>query len=156
MDLWPKKLSWLMMVALMLAIVNIAADVVAPEKAEEAPPPQIYQYTWTADTITNTESDTLTGVTLYYDLFNYNYTSTATQLSGTTNLVYVLQESNYGSGSEWYEVERDTSGAGVIRLHGADNEFSLTKGIRQRVIITGIGNQSSRYTLKGTWKKTQR
>lgn len=147
--------NWLIGIFACLVFISVAADVVAT-KAEEAPPPQIYQYTWTADTITNTESDTLTGVTLYYDLFNYNYTSTATQLSGTTNLIYVLQESNYGSGTEWYEVERDTLGAGVNRLHGADNEFSLTKGIRQRVIITGIGTQSSRYTLKGTWKKTQR
>lgn len=147
--------NWLIGIFACLIFISIATDVVAT-KEEEAPPPQIYQYTWTADTISDTESDTLTGVTLYYDLFNYNYTSTATQLSGTTNLVYVLQESNYGSGTEWYEVERDTLGAGVNRLHGADNEFSLTKGIRQRVIITGIGTQSSRYTLKGTWKKTQR
>lgn len=149
--------NWLIGIFACLIFISIAADVVAT-KAEEAPPAQIYQYTWTTDTITDTEGDTLTGVTLYYDLFNYNYTSTATQLSGSTNLIYILQESNYGTGTEWYEVERDTlAAAGVMRLgQGGNDLFSLTKGIRQRVIIKGIGTQSSRYTLKGTWKKTQR
>lgn len=132
-------------------MVGIAADYTAP-------PPQIYQYTWTADTITNTEADTLTGVTLYYDLWNYNYTLTATQLSGSTNIIAVLQENNYTTGNTtaWYEVERDTLvGAGTLRLYGASNTApSLVKGVRQRVIQTGVGTQSSRYTLKGTWKKT--
>ncbi|MFZ7152196.1 MAG: hypothetical protein ACO1HP_00360 [Bacteroidota bacterium] len=132
-------------------MVGIAADYTAP-------PPQIYQYTWTTDTLTDTEGDTLTGVTLYYDLWNYNYSCTATQLSGSTNIIHILQENNFTSGNtgSWYEVERDTLvGAGTQRLYGGSNLYpSLIKGVRQRVIVKGIGTQSSRYTLKGTFKKT--
>lgn len=143
----------IIVILLLVVGVAIAADVVST-----SPPPAIYQYTWTSDTITNTEADTLTGVTSLYDLYNYNFTSTATQLSGTTSLIHILEENNFQSGNTtaWYEVERDTmAGAGTLRLYGGSNTAqSLVKGVRQRVIIKGIGTQSSRYTLKGTWKKT--
>lgn len=146
-------MKYLAIILGLVVFIGIAANVTSPPA-----PPAIYQYTWTTDTITNTESDTLTGVTLYYDLWNYNFTNTATQLSGTTNLIHVLQENNYISGNTtaWYEVERDTlAGAGTLRLYGGTNTApSYVKGVRQRVILTGVGTQSSRYTLKGTWKKT--
>ncbi|MBK6622905.1 MAG: hypothetical protein IPG32_19340 [Saprospirales bacterium] len=103
-------MKYLAIILGLVVFVGIAANVTSPPA-----PAAIYQYTWT-----------------FYDLWNYNYTLTATQLSGTTNIIAVLQENNYISGNTtaWYEVERDTLvGAGTLRLYGGTNTApSYVKG----------------------------
>lgn len=126
----------------------------------------IYEATWTngsegtsgTDTLTNTESDTLTVTPLLLSNWRYNYVLTATQQSGTKSVITILQENSERTSGTWYEVERDTAtGASttVLRLHGASNPDGIgwAKGVRHRVILTGTGTQATTYTLRAILKK---
>ena len=115
----------------------------------------VYTYPWPSDTITNTGADTLTVPTTLVSLWSYNYVITAANVSGTTSIIAVLQESNARTGTVWYEVERDTlAAAGTKRLHGgAINTLGYVKGLRHRLILTGTGTHVSTYAANVTLKK---
>jgi hypothetical protein len=88
-------------------------------------------------------------------LWSYNYVVTAANVSGTTNIIAILQESNARTGNVWYEVERDTlAAAGTKRLHGGTTKpLGYVKGVRQRLILDGSGTQVSTYAATLTLKK---
>ncbi len=102
-----------------------------------------------SDTITDTEADTITLSPNLFSFWKYNYVVEGDQLSGTIVLYVKVQERNAINSSIWYEIESDsiTSDLGVKQLFG-DNY-----GLNQRVIITGTGTQSSKYTLQTVLKK---
>lgn len=102
-----------------------------------------------ADTITNTEADTITLTPNLFSYWKYNYTVLGTQLSGTIDFDVTVQESNTTSGSEWYTLATDSlaTSAGTLQLTGN------VAGLRHRVIITGVGTQSSTYQFRATLKK---
>lgn len=115
----------------------------------------IYENTFTADTITNAENDTLTISPNLISFWSYNWTLRATQESGTKDVIFILQESNERTGDSWYEVERDTasgSGTTITRLFGSGLS-GRAQGVRQRVILDGSGTQSTTYVVKATYKK---
>jgi hypothetical protein len=121
-----------------------------------------YEYSPSADTITNTENDTLTVPTALASLWSYQNVVDCTRLSGTLALIYILEENNSRTGGVWYEVERDTitnAATAQGRLHGNEGAANTTlgwvNGMRQRVIIDGSGTQSVRYTHKATYKRHQ-
>lgn len=115
------------------------------------PSASIYQYTFTSDTITDTEADTLVLPVLLYSKWDYNWTVTTTQESGTTDITAKLYESHLSSGDSWYQLT-DT-----LALSGATDIDRLTgspvAGIRQRLILTGAGTQTTTYTVKAIYKK---
>jgi hypothetical protein len=120
----------------------------------------VYQTGETIDTIANAANDTLTFAPNLISKWIYNHTVDVTSLSGTVNIIAILQENNERTGGTWYEVERDTlAAAGQIRLHGAYNASKnsqvtgFVKGLRQRLVLDGSGTQSSRYIHNGTYKK---
>lgn len=113
-------------------------------------PATLYQYAWTADTITNTENDTLAlPVNLLSD-YQYNYTLVKTNLSGTTALKLYLQESNLTSGTtDWITVDSSVTTTTTLgRIKNTD-----TYGVRHRLIVDGSGTQSSKYWLYAKLKK---
>ena len=109
---------------------------------------EIYRTT-ASDTITDTEADTITISPYLYSFWKYNHTVKGVEESATIDLTLTLQESNALSGDEWYTVKTDSVDAdGEITDMTGD-----IYGVRQRLIITGVGSQSSIYTHRITLKK---
>jgi hypothetical protein len=102
-----------------------------------------------SDTITDTEADTIALSPNLFSFWKYNHVIEGDQLTGTIVLYIKVQERNAPNSSIWYEIESDsiTSDLGVKQLYG-DNY-----GINQRIIITGSGTQSSKYTIQSVLKK---
>lgn len=108
-------------------------------------PRNYYKVLVSLDTITNTEADTIPlALSLDKVSYKYNYGLTRTSLSGTANVTVILQESNETSGTtNWYTVATATgTGATNANISGAQNY-----GVRQRIILTGSGTQSTSYRL---------
>jgi hypothetical protein len=121
--------------------------------ASESP---IYRYPWADETVTGTNNDTFTVPTLLYSLWSYNYTIDVTMEADTASFVAILQESNTNTGSDWYEVERDSVANLItstqVRLYGSDNSRSaidpaLVRGRRQRVIFDVIAGTDDTLTV---------
>jgi hypothetical protein len=118
----------------------------------------------TDDRLFATNNDTTTVPTLLYSLWSYNYTCDVTMEDDTASFVVILQESNEGTGSQWYELERDSvaslTGSTTVRLYGTDAgrsmvEPAFVRGQRQRIIfdiIAGTADTLS-YDLDVTMKK---
>lgn len=139
-------------------IKELIADMgITPDDAENLAARNWF-YQTTSDTITDAENDTIVTNFGFYTQWTYNVTLEATQLSGTTSIIAILQEQNPYATSEndWYEVERDTiSATGIIRLYGGSGDLAHVKGRRQRVVLDGSGTQSSTYTLDTNYKRSQ-
>lgn len=123
------------------------------ELASESP---IYRYSWPDAEVTGTNNDTFTVPTLLYSLWSYNYTVDVTMDADTASFVAILQESNTNTGSDWYEVERDSvanlTTSTQIRLYGSDNSRSaidaaLVRGRRQRVVFDVIAGTADTLTV---------
>ena len=102
-----------------------------------------------SDTITDTEADTITLSPNLFSFWKYNHVIEGDELTGTIVLYVKVQERNAVNSSIWYEIESDsiTTDLGVLQLNG-DNY-----GINQRLIVTGSGTQSSKYTIQSVLKK---
>lgn len=119
-----------------------------------------YEYTWTKDTITNAANDTLTipstqAIAQMYSDFEYSYTITRTNISGTTALALKIEQNDYPIGSS----NAAASGAWVTLASGAATTATAEKlagdctTMRLRYIVDGSGTQSSSYTLRAIFKK---
>lgn len=109
-----------------------------------------YAYTFTPDTITNAESDTLLLSADFISPWSYAYQIVMDSLSGTDTLSFVVQESVLRSGNtDWITVATG-AGSGTVRtrITGA-----LMYGRRQRIIVNGAGTQSTRYSITFLAKK---
>jgi hypothetical protein len=112
----------------------------------------IYKYTWPAQELTGTQNDTFLIPTLLHSLWNYNYTIDVTMDADTASFVAILQESNKDSGTQWYELERDSvanlTTSTTVRLYGTDLSRSMVdnafvRGRRHRLVFdvfTGTGD----------------
>jgi hypothetical protein len=109
---------------------------------------EIYRYVST-DTITNTESDTILLTANLFSFFKSNHTVNVDSLSGTTDLDVTVQETNNIDGGEWYTVATDSIATNGSTLSMTSDVY----GIRRRVIITGVGTQSTKYVLRSVMKK---
>jgi len=145
-----------------LAIISIVFVTALAFSDAPAPSPN-YRYVFTSDTITNTEADTLVVPGRLLSDWSYNHAFKMTELSGTLDVTIKLQESNDYSGDTWYDVEDTgsfTTDGGIARLYGQEVLGSNTavkehrvRGVRQRIIITGTGTQSSVYSGTAVYKK---
>lgn len=114
--------------------------------SQEAQAQTVYRTSW-ADTITNAANDTIVVSASFANLWTYNYVLDATQASGTTAIIAILQESNYAAGGSWYEVGRDTlAGTSQGRINTVDIATHIL-GQKHRVILDGSGTQVSPYAL---------
>ncbi|MBK6622906.1 MAG: hypothetical protein IPG32_19345 [Saprospirales bacterium] len=86
----------------------------------------IYKYDFTDSRLYATNNDTFTVPTLLHSKWMYNWTADIAMEDDTASYVLILQESNEDTGSQWYEVERDSiathtgATAQTIRLYGSD------------------------------------
>jgi len=133
--------------ALALVVLLIAS---AP-RGEQQSAGTLYKPAVKTATITNTGADTTLVPVNLISLWSYNWTASATQTSGTTSIVVIVQESNETSGNLWYEISRDTVSAATGGL--IKSQRGTATGVRQRVIATGVGTHVSAYRLSGTFKK---
>jgi len=130
---------------------------------DAAPASPNYRFEFTSDTITDTEADTLLVNARLLSDWSYNYAILLDTLSGTLNVTIKLQESNDYTGNTWYDVENTgsfTTVGGIARLYGQEVLGSNTavkthrvRGVRQRIIITGTGTQSTTYSGNVVFKK---
>lgn len=110
---------------------------------------------YTSDTITNAENDTLYLGANLVSRWSYNWHINTTELSGTQDVIAIVQETNNASASQstptdWIEVARDTidTASEDIRITG-----ETVYGIKQRLILDGTGTQSTTYDVKFAAKK---
>ena len=109
-----------------------------------AAPKTTYRYAWTADTITNTEKDTLAVPVNLLSNYQIQVQSVRTSLSGTHNVKLYLDESNLISGTtDWRVIDSTSTTTATI---GAIRQ-AVTYGVRYRVRVSGTGTQSSRYAM---------
>lgn len=104
----------------------------------------------TSDTITNAENDTINlpnVLTLWETAVLDVHT---TQLSGTENLILIVQGSAKVSPVAWHEVARDTFSANEdLKI-----SFGPTDLYKYRYIIDGSGTQSTTYGVKALYKRS--
>lgn len=126
------------------------------EQASSAP---IYKYTWTTETLNGTANDTFTIPTLLHSMWNYNYTLDVAMTDDTASFVAILQESNKDTGTQWYELERDSvanlTTSTTVRLYGTDAARSMVdnafvRGRRQRVVFDIIAGTGDTLTVSPT------
>lgn len=107
------------------------------------------------DTITNTESDTIAYSFPPNRNFDFVWTLQATGISGTDSLNVRIEESACNTCSTWLLV----GSADVLGGTSTANRVAWTSGqlygLRQRIIITGIGTQSTSYRVYATFRRRQ-
>ena len=119
----------------------------------------IYKYTWTTETLNGTANDTFTIPTLLHSLWNYNYTLDVAMTDDTASFVAILQESNKDTGTQWYELERDSvanlTTSTTMRLYGTDLSRSMidnafVRGRRHRLVFDVIAGTGDTLTVSPT------
>lgn len=105
------------------------------------------------DTITNTEADTLTYV---FPSRNYDFLwslEILTSISGTDSLNVKIEELANTNATLWVQVgSTDVLGAASTG-NRVSRETGTLYGTRQRLIVTGVGTQSTRYRAFGTFRR---
>ena len=131
-----------------LAIIALAALAIAATAQSN----NVVLYTPAVDTITNTESDTIT-YSFPYRNFDYAWMLQATGISGTDSLSVKIEETACASCSTWKQV----GNTATLGATGATNQIAFFTGdlygLRHRIIITGIGTQSTKYNVYATFRR---
>ena len=132
--------------ALFIALFCVAAIAVKAQTLDA-----FWSYTFTTDTITDTEADTLLLPADFVSPWSYTYSIVVDSLSGTDTLSFVLQESASKSGNtDWVTV---STGAGSELTSPLRITTALMYGRRARIIVRGSGTQSTTYAITFLAKK---
>jgi len=109
-------------------------------------------YTPAAGTITNTSADTLT-FSLPTKNYDYLWSVQSTPSTGTDSLNVVIEEAPCSSCSTWKQVGSTdvTGGTGSINL--ITWQSGTLYGLRQRIIVTGVGTQSTTYSVYAVFRR---
>lgn len=127
----------------------------APQTVSEAEyfaPPTTLPYTWSLDTISNANNDTLDLPWVLQSRYTQAYQITRTSISGTANVAVSIQANvAYRDSTDpvWVTVAT-TSGT------GATNELltlAESYGQRYRIIVDGTGTQSTSYRISFLGKR---
>lgn len=128
------------------AIILCAADVQAQNTL-------LYQPTLTL--ITNTSADTATYSFPPNRNFDYAWMVKATGVTGTDSLTVKIEETTCNTCTAWKQVGSTVTLGGT----GTANQVSLHTGtlygVRQRIIITGVGTQTTTPTLYAAFRRKQ-
>jgi len=106
---------------------------------------------WSLDTITNAELDTLNLSEILASPYQYAYQIKLANISGTRNVKFYLDQT-CAKGTRYMTVDSAiTSGTTVnyYLMKGAN-----TWGYRHRIRVVGAGTQSTSYLVDGLLKKT--
>lgn len=135
--------------ALMAAIVIVlfAAATPAGERTEASK----FDYTFTSDTITNAENDTLEIPYKLFSKWEGLWAMEVTVASGSRDVTARIYENPWNSGEEAAWVLKDSIDL-TSASHG-EVYTGVVRGVRQRVVVDGSGTQSSIYTIKAIYKK---
>lgn len=130
-------------------IVNESGAVVG---AEQFAPGGIYTVIVTADTLTNTEKDTISFSDNIASLYTYCFQPVITQLSGTASVKVYLDQSTASSGTtDWTAIDSTASLTNAAPRGILDGTDLL--GYRYRLRFVGSGTASVRYTCTGRLKR---
>jgi len=112
-----------------------------------------YTKTWN-DTITNTESNTLSVPASLVSPYQYGVTTVLTNISGTRSIKINLDESASATGTDWLSIDSVTvtgTSTGPTRLAGG-----TLYGRRHRIRLTGTtGTMAVKYTVIANYKKRE-
>ena len=110
---------------------------------------QYYRPTIAVDTLTNAETITVSIPQNLLSEYTYCYQLVRTNISGTTNILAVIDESSNTSGSaDWKAIDTISGTSGIGRATGDE-----VYGVRHRVRLVGTGTQSTQFTLVPTFKR---
>ena len=145
-----KILAFLMSAVTVFAIVATLSAFESSEHAAAAPPPRLYSYEFSLDTIANAANDTLSlPASDVQSNYEWAYFITRTSISGTANIAVTVQASGVRSGNtDWVNV-------GTTSATTASNEIisgTSFHGRRHRIIVDGTGTQSTSYKITAVLK----
>jgi hypothetical protein len=151
-----KSTSTALFAIALLALVGLVTFAGKPEKAEReslaAPAPKLLQYTWTLDTLSNANNDTITVPWVIQSRYTGALQITRTSISGTANVAVSIQASVTNSSSTdvtWVTVATTTATTATAELL----TLAETYGQRYRIIVDGTGTQSTSYRLSWLGKR---
>jgi len=107
---------------------------------------------WTLDTITNAEKDTLTLGEVLASPYQYSYQVRLANISGTRSIKFYLEQTSGTGSTRWMKVDSLTTSGAVINdylMKGAD-----TWGNKHRILVHGSGTEVVSYKVDGWLKKT--
>ena len=107
---------------------------------------------WTADTITNAESDTLTLGEVLASPYQYSYQIRLGNISGTRSIKFYLEQTSGTGSTRWMKVDSSVTSGSTINdylMKGAN-----TWGNKHRIVIIGAGTEVVTYKVDGWLKKT--
>lgn len=141
-----KKYSYFILLA--LAAVAVFTSWAPPAGTSS----KIHYQTWTADTLNDAGTVTLTDPEIMYSNYTYNVGLTLNNLSGTMSVKAVLLQSNSPSGNaDWVGTDSATFTAESQPTHLLDGSDLF--GRRYKIKLTGAGTQATIYTAKALFKK---
>lgn len=107
---------------------------------------------WTLDTITNAENDTLSLGEILASPYQYSYQVRLANVSGTRSIKFYLEQTSATGSTRWMKVDSLTTSGAVI------NDYLMksaeTWGNKHRIIVDGTGTQVVSYKVDGWLKKT--
>ena len=116
-------------------------------------PAAIYK-TWTLDTITNTEKDTLALSSILESAYQYSIQARVLRISGTKNVKFVLDQTNATGSTVWMPIDSVSAASPdtlktVFLMKGAN-----VWGNKHRIRVVGTGTQSTSYQVTALYKRT--
>ena len=157
-----KNALWLLFI---LAIAGIAAtynpdaktiDVVTETESgyvvDYAPTGMTIAKTWSLDTITNAENDTLLLNYILASPYQYSYQIKLANISGTRGIKFYLEQTNATGSTRWMAVDSAVTSGSTINAYLM--EGANTWGNKHRIIVDGSGTQVVSYHVDGWLKKT--
>lgn len=117
-------------------------------------PPKAYQKTFTHDTLTNTEKDTLSIPWIMASPYQYSIQFKVAKISGTANNAFkaVLDQANTTGSTTWMAIDSFTrTGADSLRRDWLI-KGTHTYGARLRLRLIGAGTAATQYDVSANIK----
>lgn len=142
---------YLFAILALFATIGLASAGFNTSGAAAPAPSSYYRYAFDTDTLTNAETITLSLPVNVLSRYTYDYTIVRTNISGTTNIMPILDESNLTSGSsDWVAIDTLSGTSGIGRATGDE-----CYGVRHRLRLVGSGTQSTKFNVQVTLKKKE-
>lgn len=131
---------------------DFQTSVVEDGVASFAPSSGAVVKSWTLDTITNAENDTLTLGEVLASPYQYSYQIRLANISGTRSIKFYLEQTSGTGSTRWMKVDSAVTSGSTINDYLMKN--AETWGNKHRIIVDGTGTQSVSYKVDGWLKKT--
>ena len=117
-------------------------------------PPKAYQKTFTADTLTNSEKDTLPIPWILASPYQYSYQFKVSKISGTASGSFkaILDQANTTGSTDWMPIDSFTrSGADSLRRDWLIKGANIW-GARHRIRLVGANTAATKYWVTANIK----